>query len=553
MHDDSREVVRSTCAEARKRFGCSVATLLAFTGTSHVTVEWRDPASSLLPPGRLFRTDELPGVGRSELRGDTSVPPVGSLSIEIDGHVRRALVLEWTPPALEPDAAALARLQHFADRAGLALEKVERRHAEAASKRSAEQTQRLLDLSSALSAALTMEEVIAAIREQGRHQAGADVVGVYLVEGDMVGLAASDASTGEPRLVVADEEPSAVADAVRLGELVLVESAQACERYPSLFADHRRKGLAASASVPLTAGDTVVGAVELSFFAPQQFDLAERQFLAAFGRQGGVALEHARLHALERSISLRLQRQLLPSRLPELPGLRSAAQYSPGTALMEAGGDWYDVFPLGPAHVALTVGDVVGKGVAAAGVMGRLRSALRALALAFDDPVDVVANLERFADTVDGADFATLCYADLDLATGVLRYLHVGHVPMLVVHADGSARFVQDGRRAPLCVQLPDHDAHGEMRLDPGTTILLYSDGLVEGPQRPLSDGLEELRQRAGALAALAPNELAPVLVEQMTGGIDAADDIVLLVLRFDGLPVGRPVSRSGEAPGTLG
>src|SRR5262249_5842938 len=163
-----------------------------------------------------------------------------------------------------------------------------------------------------------------------------------------------------------------------------------------------------------------VGGVELSFLGERDFSSADREFLAALGRQGGLALERARLHATEHSIASRLQQQLLPVRLPSLPGLRAAARYLAGAELMEVGGDWYAVVQLGTTRVALTVGDVVGKGVTAAGVMGRLRSALRAFALACRDPSEVLEQLERFAAITEGAEVATLCYCDLELQTGAL-------------------------------------------------------------------------------------------------------------------------------------
>jgi serine phosphatase RsbU (regulator of sigma subunit) len=207
---------------------------------------------------------------------------------------------------------------------------------------------------------------------------------------------------------------------------------------------------------------------------------------------------------------------------------------------MEAGGDWYDVFQLAPTRVGITVGDVVGKGAAAAGVMGRLRSALRALALACVDPNDVIAHLERFAATIDGADFATVCYADLDLESGRLRYLHAGHVPMLLLARDGTASFVEDGRRVPLCVPHADPSSYAELSLEPGTTVVLYSDGLVEGRQRPLSEGLDQLQQLAVSLAAETPEDLARKLADGMTLDIEPNDDIVVLTVRFEGLLVTR-------------
>jgi serine phosphatase RsbU (regulator of sigma subunit) len=329
-----------------------------------------------------------------------------------------------------------------------------------------------------------------------------------------------------------------IADAVRLDQLVLIESAALRdERYPLLRPSVNEPGYRASASVPLKAGAVAVGAIELLFLEERRFGLSDREFLAALADQGGLALERARLQAAEHSIAVRLQHQLLPLRLPDLAGIRNAGEYRAGTALMEVGGDWYDVVALSQTRVALTLGDVVGKGVTAAGVMGRLRSALRALALSCSDPTEVVAQLERFAETIDGAELATLVCADLDLVSGTLRYLHAGHLPTLLLDGQGGSRFLEDGRRTPLGVPTASPAPHSQVTLEPGTTVLLYSDGLVERRGEPLSDGLRRLEQRARSLAHLPPDELARTLVESMTGDNPPSDDIVVLAVSFDGGP----------------
>jgi serine phosphatase RsbU (regulator of sigma subunit) len=166
--------------------------------------------------------------------------------------------------------------------------------------------------------------------------------------------------------------------------------------------------------------------------------------------------------------------------------------------------------------------------------MGRLRSALRALALACSHPGEIIVQLERFARTIDGADFATLCYADLDLETGLLRYISAGHPPMLIADGGGDVRFAAGGRTTPLCVQLDAPKEYDAIVLDSGSTLVLYSDGLIERRGGLLEPQYDRLREQTRSLVHLPPAQLASTLVHAMTDGSPAGDDVVVLAVRFD-------------------
>jgi GAF domain-containing protein len=555
---ESREAVAAAvCREARDAFRADVTLVLRLADANHFVVEAREPTTTLIPPGRMFAAADLPDLGeivrdlRSTLsagtrrisgRGGAALDQRAGSSIigvpiSIHGETGRLLVVQWLHEMEAPDPRALLVLQRFADQAGLALERADRRRAEQDARRNTRQTQRLLALSAALAAARTVDDVAAALTAEARAQMGAEGATVFaVVDGRSLEVlaAARSRDRDEPAVLALDDDVM-IAEAVRRGEVVLVESAQArAQRYPAVEAGTEDGAHGASASVPLSAADSIIGGVELFFAEDREFSSRDREFLAAFGRQGGVALDRARLHTVEHSVATRLQRQLLPLRLPTLPGLRCAAEYQAGTELMEVGGDWYDVVQLEQAIVALTVGDVVGKGVGAAGVMGRLRSALRALALACSDPGEIIVQLERFARTIDGADFATLCYADLDLETGLLRYISAGHPPMLVADGSGDVRFAAGGRTTPLCVELDAPKEHDAIVLDPGSTLVLYSDGLIERRGGLLEPQYERLREQTRSLAHLPPAQLASTLVQAMTEGSPAGDDVVVLAVRFD-------------------
>ena len=199
------------------------------------------------------------------------------------------------------------------------------------------------------------------------------------------------------------------------------------------------------------------------------------------------------------------------------PGITLAARYLPGSVGVDVGGDWYDAIQLEDGRVGLVVGDVVGKGVQAAAMMGQLRNALRAFAFEHTDPGEVVSRLGRLVDGMLEAPFATLAYLVVDPRTCRLRYAVAGHPPPLVVSPDGSAGFLEGGRTLPIGVDGSATFETGDAELAEGATIVLYTDGLVERRGRSLDEGL-------GLLAGFAsqsdgdPEELVETLIAELLG-----------------------------------
>ena len=246
--------------------------------------------------------------------------------------------------------------------------------------------------------------------------------------------------------------------------------------------------------------------------------------------------ELLRLSKREREMALALQRSLLAGELPRSPGLELEFFYSPGERNTEAGGDWYDAFWLaGGEHVALVVGDVVGRGVAAAATMGQLRSAVRALASTGLGPGELLAALDGFSERHGVGEMTTLVYAQLGLRERSLCFACAGHPPPLVVEAGGDVSLLWEGRCAPLNAAFGVCEWPQASRpFEPGATLLLYTDGLVESPHRPLDAGIQQLREEVAAAArsSAALAELVPSLVRAMqeTG---QADDVCVLAARL--------------------
>ncbi|GAB3362890.1 SpoIIE family protein phosphatase [Modestobacter lapidis] len=230
-------------------------------------------------------------------------------------------------------------------------------------------------------------------------------------------------------------------------------------------------------------------------------------------------------------VAVTLQRAVLgPIALPE----GFAVHYEPAAGTLEVGGDWYDVVDLPGGRYGIVVGDVVGSGLPAAAVMGQLRSAGRALLLESNAPAHVLTALDRFASLVPGASCSTVFCAVVDPAAGTLRYSSAGHVPAIVVDEDGRARFLEAAGSLPLAVLADVRRPEAEVVLPPGSTLLLYTDGLVERRGADLDVGTARAVDVLADGRALPPAELAALLTDQL---LDDApeDDVAFLIYRCAG------------------
>ncbi len=257
----------------------------------------------------------------------------------------------------------------------------------------------------------------------------------------------------------------------------------------------------------------------------------QRAVIETVSGQGALALARARMQQAEHEVAVTLQRVLLPAASPRLERLAVATRYLPAGRGAQAGGDWYDVIPLDRARVAIVVGDVVGHGPNAAGVMGQLRSALAAYLLDDHGPAEALERLDRFARRVDGAAASTVACGVLDRGTGEMCWARAGHVPALVVDADGT-RFLDSGSGTVLGVRGRPPFTEERTVLTPGASVVLYTDGLVERRGEDIDAGLDRLERAAERLRHLAPEQFATALLDRCLGG-GPADDVAVVVIRL--------------------
>ncbi|MEX1142528.1 MAG: SpoIIE family protein phosphatase [Thermoleophilaceae bacterium] len=301
---------------------------------------------------------------------------------------------------------------------------------------------------------------------------------------------------------------------------------------PSEVADPALRGLKAILSVPLLAGKEVTGVLQVGVPAPRTFSEEDLLLLGLAADRVALAIDHLRVYEREHRIAETLQRSLLPERLPELPGLDVAARYLPAASESEVGGDWYDVIAMAGGRVGLVMGDVAGKGLAAASMVGSLRSAMRAYALEGHGPVGVVERLNRLAwSESHDAQMTTLIYVVVDPWEGRVSWVNAGHLPPLAVTGDGHARFLDGVSSVPLGVMPYATYEAAESELPLGGTVVLYTDGLVERPGELLDDGLARLSEIVCGRRSRA-DELCDRVVEALVPAGGSSDDVALLALR---------------------
>jgi PAS domain S-box-containing protein len=244
-----------------------------------------------------------------------------------------------------------------------------------------------------------------------------------------------------------------------------------------------------------------------------------------------MAAANAEAAAREHSIADQLQRSLLPQKGFDLEHLEVATYYRAGVEGTQVGGDWYDVISLGGGRTALVVGDVMGRGVQAAAVMGQLRAAVRAYARLDLPPADLLESLDSLVRDIGEDQIVTCIYAVFDPADRVLRFANAGHLPPIVATPGGDCRVVYGDENPPLGIGAVNLRQQ-QVDLPPDTRVVLYTDGLVERRGEDLGEGIEALARRVAALTGPVDGVPEEIAAAMLPDGPD--DDVAILVARVD-------------------
>ena len=463
----------------------------------------------------------------------------------------------WNELSLSPVFDATGELTHYVGiqsdvTTRVAVEQERERHlaAERAARSAAERAQRRLALlaeaTSMLAATLDVDESLDRLTSLAVPMM-ADFCTVHLLtpDGKVQRVAARHRDESKQPLLRRLEElqPAGLADGSHTSQVLRGGPAERVEIDEDVLVagitDERLREVYRELSprcalvVPLRAHSQVLGVLALfTDGSGRTYDDEDLVTAADLARRAALTVDNARLYQREHEVAEQLQRSLLPQ-LPTIPGLDRWARYLPGSTAAQVGGDWYDVFRLPDGPVGIAIGDVMGHDLAAAASMGQLRSVLQSYAWQGSEPDVVLDRLDQLVQGLDMAQLATCAYGRLELPSdgrpGRLRLANAGHLPPALRAPDGSVRLVATDPSLLVGAALGTDRATIEEPVEPGTVLVLYTDGLVEHRGRELDEGLRALQE---ALRS-APDDAQGIsehLLAELAG--DLEDDVALLVLR---------------------
>ena len=492
--------------------------------------------------------------GHVPVRSYLATPVVGRT-----GEVIGSLLFGHPEPhVFDERSERLVRI--VAAHAAVAVENARLFEAEQAARREAEATAerlRLLhEVMARLASALTVQDAVDAVMATAAEHLGAARAGVYLDDGRGVlrvteghRSESEDASREWPDLP-RDASSPAGESAVTARTVHVATPDDLASRYPSAAALPAAAGVGALLCLPLGAGDGAQGTLVLTWARSHDPACADVELARAAAVQLAQSLERVRLYEAEHearrdlsrsvaaltAVSSTLQRSLLPRRVPAAAQVDVAVRYRPGAAEAEVGGDWYDVVPTPRGTTVFVVGDVQGHNLAAAAVMGQLRTGLNAYLSEGHEPDVALGRANRLLASFDPNVLVTCCLAELDPQTGALRVVRAGHPLPLLRPADGVAAELDVQGGLPLGVDLEATWPGATVTLAAGDRLVLYTDGLIERPDLDLADGVAALLAAAAQPDAGDVEAAADVLLDAL--GRELTDDVALLVCDYAG-PVG--------------
>jgi GAF domain-containing protein len=446
-------------------------------------------------------------------------------------HVIGALGLVW-PQAQDFSEARRNEIRVVARLAADALSRARQLEAERAARQRTERLQRMM---TALVASASLDEVKASVFQHGLLPFGASAARLVLADQQQSGRLMTVNAVGlpEPALTVWREYPlsahSPSRKALASGEFVYVPTRADLEKeFPDTRLSLAGPTQRAWAAVPLRSGGRNLGVFTLIFDRQHPLDEGRDQLaLTALGSAIADAISRAAQHDSDRDLVVSVQRSLLARALPERAGMKLGAQYLPAEARYGIGGDWYDAIPLSDGKLMLIVGDVAGHGLDAAITMGQVRSAARALALAYQ-PARLLEALDQFICGTIREPLATAAAVIIDPASRTLRYCLAGHPPPLLREPDGAVFPLSEASGILLGLETGDRPEQ-VVPFAPGSSLVLFTDGLIERRDEGVDAGIAWLADELKKALPPDPAELCDALVRQSVARNGRDDDTAVL------------------------
>jgi PAS domain S-box-containing protein len=515
--------------------------------------EWGTmPVAADLPAPEVVRTGEAawtPSVKATKERWpllaqtDINFESLAVIPLSVESETYGAVVFSFSR-SREFTEAERSFMLATAQQAANALERTRLHEAE---RRAREQLAFIARASEILGSSLDPSETLRTLATVAVPQV-ADWCVVHLVD--------EDGTQPEP-VALAHSDPEKVAVARRLQEryptpddaprgLPAVLATGTPEVYPEITDEMLREGAQDSEHlemlrsldfhsvmiVPLVSGEKVLGAITfVSAESERSYGEKDLSFALELSRHAALAIDNARRYLREHRAAVTLQRALLPERLPEATGLEMAARYLPAGPGVEAGGDWYDAIDLGNGVTDVIIGDVSGRGIPAASIMGRLRTAVHAYALDRLPPAETAARVDRLLSGLEGQEMATMLLLRFDASNNCAEYVRAGHPPALVRDPDGRVYELNgEAGSPPLGLMLEEDRPSASHELAPGSMVLLYTDGLIERRGEVIDEGLDRLKRAFEGTG----DDLQPCLdaIIDSASAESVADDVAALLMR---------------------
>ena len=476
-----------------------------------VTVGSRDELERLYPDSPIL---DHPNVGR-----------VMSMPLRRGDEVLGAWVVVDSD-SNPSDAIDRTMFELFAEQAGQATQRAALHEAETLARSQAEVRNQV---SAALNAAVTTADVARAITVQGRAAFAASAIAVFVVDPDDPTSLHLETQDGLDEVRAEVVTPVAVDDLLHdlLATPTFIVGASEFDDLLDAALGTGRRG--ATALLPLSVAAHPLGVIVMSFDHYDALPATTRAALSGLTAEANVALARAQRYDIDHDVATTLQRSLLPTVGEVGDGWSVTTSHEPWSELLEVGGDLFDVTPFEDGRIMLIVGDVVGHGLTAAAAMGMLRSAAKMLALVASGPAAVIDGLQAFARVTPGVRYSTVCCVEVG-PEGDGRYSCAGH-PYPILRHPGGRTEVLEGGRSPLLGVGDATPTNATFTMDVGSSVVLYTDGLIEQRDRSLDAGLDQLVTHLSGAPDPVGGLNAIDLVRAMFTDRERADDVLAVCL----------------------